>query len=110
MKQALIIRKDLELDKGKIAAQLAHAAILASDKSKYKKEWQERGAKKITLKAENLQELKEIYEEAKQNDLPVSLIKDAGLTQIPKGTITSIGIGPAPEKEIDPIIENLKLL
>ncbi|MDQ3883987.1 MAG: peptidyl-tRNA hydrolase, partial [Thermoproteota archaeon] len=35
---------------------------------------------------------------------------DKGLTQIPSGTITCIGIGPAPSDIVGRVTDNLKLL
>ena len=59
---------------------------------------------------ENLDLLLKIFNEAKSIGLVTELIKDAGLTEVPPGTITVLGIGPAPEEEIDKIVGDLKLL
>ncbi|MRN69055.1 MAG: peptidyl-tRNA hydrolase, partial [Nitrosopumilales archaeon] len=37
-------------------------------------------------------------------------VEDRGLTQIPAGTATCIGIGPAPTELIDRVTSRLKLL
>lgn len=110
MKQIIVVRKDLKLSKGKLAAQVAHAAVEAAEKSKWKKEWLKDMQKKSVLGCSNLEELMEIYNNAKERGLPVSLIKDAGRTEIPPGTTTCIGIGPAPEEYIDKVTGRLKLL
>lgn len=109
-KQAIIVRKDLKLSKGKLAVQVAHAALLAAEKSSWKKEWQEKGQKKIVLWCNDLKELLYLYGEAKKAHLPCALISDAGLTEIEPGTKTCLGIGPAPEEKIDKITGNLKLI
>lgn len=62
------------------------------------------------MKVENLDFLLKIFNEAKTIGLITELIKDAGLTEVPPGTITVLGIGPAPEEEIDKIVGDLKLL
>lgn len=109
LKQVIVVRKDLKLKKGKLAAQVAHASLSAAEKSRWKKEWMG-FQKKSVLKCENLDDLLEIYEDAKKNGLPTELISDAGRTQIPAGTVTCVGIGPAPEDEINKITGKLKLL
>jgi len=108
-KQAVVVRRDLGLSPGKLAAQVAHAAISAADKSRWKKDWLREGQKKSVLGVENLEELISIYNEAKNSGLPVELIQDLGKTEIPAGTKTCVGIGPAPEEEIDKVTGELKL-
>lgn len=109
-KQAIIVRKDLKLSKGKLAVQVAHAALLAAEKSPWKEEWQEEGQKKIVLWCNDLKELLSLYGEAKKMHLPCALISDAGLTEVEPGTKTCLGIGPAPEENIDKLTGNLKLI
>ena len=110
LKQAIIVRTDLKMDKGKIAAQVAHAAITAADKSIYKRQWMHIGQKKTVLKVSSEKELIKKFMEAKDAGLASALIIDAGHTQIPPGTKTCVGIGPAPEAEVDYITNELKLL
>ncbi len=108
MKQVIIIRKDLDLSKGKMAAQASHAAVNASnsvrkrEKNKWKR-WMEQGGKKIILKAESEKDLIELKELAEKRNLSTSLIKDAGYTEISSGTITALGIGPDEEEKIDDV-------
>src|SRR3989338_5976051 len=101
MKQAIIVRKDLELGKGKIAAQSSHASLEAYKKADddAKEEWESEGQKKIVLKCSNEKELLEIFMEAKKAKLPAALIIDAGHTQTEPGTKTAVGIGPAEDSE-----------
>ncbi len=107
-----MVRTDLDLGKGKLAAQVAHASLeaylRASEDSKRK--WLTEGQKKIVLKVENEERLVDIFEKAKRAGLPSTLIQDAGLTQIPPGTKTAVGIGPAEEERIDRITGELPLL
>ncbi len=110
LKQAIVVRKDLNLKKGKLAVQAAHAAVLAYKKSLYKEEWEKEGQKKIVLWCKDQRELMKIYQKAKTMKIPVVIVKDAGLTQIPPGTITCVGIGPDKEEKIDKITGNLKLI
>jgi len=110
LKQVMIIRKDLKLSTGKLAVQVAHASVTAAEKSKFKKDWLNYEQKKAVLKCEDLNELLNLFENAKRAGLPCALIRDAGHTEIPPGTITCVGIGPAPDKDIDNVTGDLKLL
>ncbi|HDH41022.1 MAG TPA: peptidyl-tRNA hydrolase [Candidatus Altiarchaeales archaeon] len=110
LKQVIVVRRDLKMSKGKLAAQVAHASVEAAEKSKWKREWLNGLQKKSVLGCKDLDELLDIYESAKEQKLSVSLIRDAGRTEIPPGTITCVGLGPAPEDEIDKITGRLKLL
>ena len=114
-KQVIVFRSDLKVGKGKIAAQAGHAAISAAqDAYVHHKKWWEawlfEGQRKIAVKVANEKELLELEEQAKELGLPNALIVDRGLTQIPEGTITCLGIGPAPEEKIDRLTGQLPLL
>jgi len=110
LKQVIVIRKDLKLGKGKLAAQVAHAAILASGKSSLKRKWIKEGQKKIVVWCKNLEELLLLYKKAEKKSIPIALVKDAGLTQVKKGTKTCIAIGPVSEEKIEKITGKLKLV
>ncbi len=112
-KLVIIVRGDVQMSKGKVAAQAAHAAVesvLRSDDSRALEAWRDSGAKKVVLKAANLQELYQIKEAAKTQGLTSALITDAGRTEIAPGTVTCLGIGPAKETDIDKVSGNLKFL
>ncbi len=111
-KQVIIIRKDLDLGKGKLVAQGAHASIGALRKVSEDVivEWEASGSKKIVLRANDMKELKQIENELKKAKVDYFLVKDGGLTQIKPGTHTAIGIGPISENKIDKITGKLKLL
>ncbi len=111
-KQAIVIRADLKLGKGKMAAQAAHASMAAyKNAGKTAAElWEKEGSKKVVLKVKGLKELLSVLSEAAEQGLSPALIKDAGLTQLSRPTITCLGIGPAEEKLIDRITGKLKLL
>jgi len=112
MKQVIVVRSDLKMGKGKLAAQVAHASIASFLKANFlvKRKWLKEGMKKIVLKVNSEKELLEIYEKAKNAKLPCEIIRDAGHTQLEPGTITALGIGPAEDEKIDKITGNLKLL
>ncbi len=113
--QVIVVRKDLDMKKGKIGAQCAHASLSSFLKSQEKKwgsgwqEWLDEGMQKIVLKAKDENELLQLYNEIK-NKFPCTLITDAGHTQVSPGTKTCIGIGPAKESELKKYTGHLKLL
>ncbi len=112
IKQVVVVRNDLKMSKGKIAAQVSHASVecmLRSHKDLVD-EWRMQGMKKVVLKVENLDELRKINTEAEDAGLATSFITDAGHTEVKPGTITCLGIGPEDEKKIDKITGKLKML
>lgn len=111
-KQVILVRQDLKLPKGKLAAQAAHAsveAVLRSDK-KLVTAWRTEGMAKIVLKVKDEKELLSYLQQAKDAELTTALITDAGKTVIAPGTRTCVGIGPDKEKKIDEITGKLALL
>jgi peptidyl-tRNA hydrolase, PTH2 family len=111
-KQVILVRNDLKLSKGKLAAQVSHASVEATLNSSKQKvfNWRSKGMKKVILKVENLKELLKYQRLAKREKLVASIIKDAGKTEIPAGTITCLGIGPDKEEIISKITSRLKIL
>lgn len=136
-KQILVVRKDLNMRKGKIASQCAHASMKAIldymvDDTTYNSPMQEKEIKvkhlwldkgtpiedwingrftKICVSVDSEAELLEVYNNAKSVGLICALITDAGLTEfngVP--TKTCCAIGPAWSDEVDKITGHLKLL
>lgn len=112
MKQAIVVRSDLKMSRGKLAVQVAHAAVSAAERvAKAKlKEWRKAGQKKIVLKVRNADELVKLREKCKKLGIAHYLVADAGLTELTPGEITCLGIGPDEENKIDKIIGSLPLL
>ncbi len=115
MKQAIVVRTDIKMGKGKLAAQAAHASLSAAEqasarRSQWYAEWKEGGQAKIVLKVQSEGELEDLFQKAKSSGLPAAVIQDRGLTQLEPGTTTCVGIGPAPDEEIDRVTGRLKLL
>ena len=114
IKQVIVVRTDLDMGKGKIAAQVGHACVLGaehvrkSNSSWFMKWWN--GQEKVVVKVSSLKELEKIRDGAIELALPWSEVTDAGHTQIAPGTTTCISLGPAPEDLIDKITGELTLL
>lgn len=114
IKQVIVVRDDLKLGKGKLCAQIAHAALAGYKKVKEKNpaitsKWEEHGGKKVVVRVSDERGMVELYQKAKRK-IPCSLIKDAGLTQVAPGTITCFSIGPWYEDEVDRFTKELRLL
>jgi PTH2 family peptidyl-tRNA hydrolase len=116
-KQVIVLRKDLNMRKGKMVAQGAHAslgAVLENQKLKEDadtKAWLEGRFVKICVGVDSEEELLQIYEQANELGLNCSLIEDAGFTEfdgVP--TNTAVAVGPGLPDEVDKITGNLRLL
>ena len=114
-KMIIVTRIDLKLSPGKLAAQVAHAAVECSletkkTNSKWFNKWQAGGAKKAVVKVESEQDFYLLKEKAEKLKMVAHIVEDAGHTEIPAGTITVLGIGPAPDNIIDQVTGDLPLL
>jgi len=127
VKQIIVLRKDLNMRKGKMVAQGSHASLAAllnlMDKSNPDiytlnlkshpavKTWLNVKFTKICVSVDSEAELLEIHGKAVTAGLPTALIKDAGDTEF-KGvpTLTCCAVGPALVEEVDKITANLSLL
>lgn len=112
MKQVILVREDLKLPKGKLAAQVGHASLEAALKTERRKldDWRFEGGKKIVLKVADEKELLKYKQLCEDEGLKTALIRDAGHTVLQSGTITCLGVGPDEEKKIDAITGKLKML
>lgn len=109
-KQVILVRDDLKLPKGKLAAQVAHASVGAMIKS-HKDDidrWRKEGMKKVVLRVKDLEELLSYKKLAEDAGLMSSIIEDAGHTVVEPGTITCLGIGPDKEEKVDKVTGKLK--
>jgi len=129
-KQVIVVRKDLNMRKGKIAAQVAHASIkvffdrmtAVSETEEGHQiyhgiytpemiEWKNGIFTKIVVSVDSEEELLEIYSKAKSDNVPCSLIQDNGLTEFHNvPTYTCVAIGPAYEDVVSKYTGHLKLL
>jgi PTH2 family peptidyl-tRNA hydrolase len=106
---------DLNMSRGKIAVQVAHGSVSAAEQTRVNKQeiwraWLREGQKKVAVKVASEEEILELRRKAVSHSLPHALIRDAGMTELPPGTLTVIGIGPAKTETIDEVTGELKLL
>lgn len=114
-KLVVVTRDDLKLSAGKLAVQVAHASVSCAVECRRKhtrwySKWYQEGQKKVVVRAANLAELKELENKAAKFGLTTYLVSDAGLTEVPSGTVTCLGIGPGPNDEVDRVTGQLPLL
>lgn len=131
IKQVLVLRKDLNMRKGKMTAQGSHASmasIFGRDKARVQEHdngtftlsftltadeyhWFNVLSAKIVVGVNSEAELMDVYNQAVAMDLPVALIQDAGLTEFGGvKTYTAVGIGPVEAHLVDQITGSLTLL
>jgi len=114
-KMVIVTRTNLNLSKGKLAVQVAHAAVACAletkkENSKWFNKWKIEGAKKAVVKVENEKDFYLLKDKADDLKIVSNIISDAGLTEVPPGTKTVLGIGPAPSNLIDKVTGDLPLL
>lgn len=133
VKQYIIVRTDLPMNAGKLAAQAGHAVMkVFFDKfehtkvvdkvgenpedvflfrpSEEEKRWIKGKFTKITKKVKNESQLLKVYEQAKAAKLNVSLVKDAGLYGLDGENFTCIAVGPNYVEDCEPVVGKLRLL
>lgn len=134
-KQMIVMRRDLKMRKGKIAAQAGHACVsatlqalvahklidrvsvmsghlelLSNDQYSPLVQWFEKGEAKVCVYVDSKEELLKIAEEGHKEGFIVALIRDAGITEFHgKPTLTCLAFEPLFAKQIDPITGDLPL-
>ncbi|KAM3498431.1 hypothetical protein MY10362_008246 [Beauveria mimosiformis] len=120
-KLVLVVRTDLGMTKGKIAAQCSHATLACykaladnpdpdSTERKMLARWEKYGQAKIAVQVKSQDDMLQLCRKARGMGLTAEVVKDAGRTQIEAGSMTVLGVGPAPRSLIDEVTGHLKLL
>lgn len=114
-KLVVAVRRDLDMGKGKIAVQVGHASVTSAEETRRQhpewwKDWFNEGQCKVVVKISSESELHELRRKAEELGIASAIIQDRGLTQVPPGTPTCVGMGPAPAELIDKITGTLPLL
>jgi PTH2 family peptidyl-tRNA hydrolase len=112
MKQVIVVNRSLSLPKGKLAAQVAHAAVGAfvAASAQAQVDWLQVGMPKIVVYAAEADALVQLEQAARERQIPAYLVHDAGRTVLAAGTITCLGLGPAPAAIIDGLTGELSLV
>jgi len=113
-KLVLVVRNDLRMGRGKVAAQCSHATLACFQKSLEKiphivDTWFAGGQAKVVCRCDSADDLEYLRREAKDRGLTTCLIRDADRTRIEAGCRTVLGIGPAPSRLVNDIIRHLRL-
>ena len=114
-KMVLVLRGELRLTAGKAAVQAAHAAVILTRTAERRDAatldaWLAEGQKKIALVVPTLAALENLERAARGKRITTVWVEDAGLTEVPPGTRTCLGLGPSPASEIDAVTGDLPLL
>lgn len=119
-KMVIVVRKDLNMRKGKIAAQVGHAVmkscidVLRRDNlflSELEHEWFWGLSTKIVVGIDTEAELIELIMRADEVGIKTYPITDAGKTEFHgEPTLTCAAFGPALPDDIDVLTKDLKLL
>ncbi|KAI1639331.1 peptidyl-tRNA hydrolase PTH2-domain-containing protein [Biscogniauxia mediterranea] len=129
-KLVLVVRTDLGMTKGKIAAQCSHATLAcykalsqragagagagagddAAAAASILRRWERLGQAKIAVQVKSEAELLGLMSRARGLGLAAEVIQDAGRTQIDPGSLTVLGVGPGPRSLVDQVTDGLKLL
>ncbi|CBF85966.1 aminoacyl-tRNA hydrolase PTH2 [Aspergillus nidulans FGSC A4] len=116
VKLVLVVRTDLGMTKGKIAAQCSHATLACykylvanPSTSTILRRWERQGQAKIALQIKSEEEMQLLQAQAVSLGLCARVIQDAGRTQIASGSRTVLGI-LGPKSVVDTVTGHLKLL
>jgi PTH2 family peptidyl-tRNA hydrolase len=114
-KMVIVIRRDIKMSPGKMAVQVAHAAVNCAlscrkNNDKWFKAWYREGQKKVVVKASSLSQLHQLKAISEGLGLETSLVQDAGRTEVEPGTVTCLGVGPGPSPEVNKVTGSLPLL
>jgi len=114
-KLVLVVRTDLGMTSGKIAAQCSHATLacykaLTKSNPSLLRHWERTGQTKVALRCDSEDDLDLLEASARSLNLCARSIHDAGRTQIAAGSRTVLGIGPGPARLVSQVTGKLRLL
>ena len=108
----LFVNKKLGMSPGKLAAQVAHAACLAQRGSSDEliDAWYEYGFyTKLVMEARDEMHLTNIQKYLSDREIKSFLVIDEGRTEIPKHSVTTLGVEVVDKNVLGPIFAEFKL-
>lgn len=135
-KQMIVMRRDLKMRKGKIAAQAGHACVEAVLMALVREgrgadvrasegwtwlehnegdvtpltDWFDAGVAKVCVYVDSEEELLDLADRGRELGLAVALVRDAGHTEFHgEPTYTCLAFEPLPAETIDPLTGDLPL-
>lgn len=113
-KMVLVVRSDLNMSVGKVAAQCSHAAValykrLVLGNPNLLADWEHEGQKKVVVSCKSEEELNTLEKKAISISLPCHTIKDAGRTEVAPGSKTVLVV-LGPDYIVDQVTGSLSLL
>lgn len=116
-KIVLVIRNDLNMSEGKIVSQTSHAVADLIMNNEHSSPlywelfdlWSQTGMKIVTLCCDSQDQITRIENTCKELKVPHTVVRDAGRTQVPEGSVTCMGIGPLAEQTAKKLTGNLAL-
>lgn len=122
-KQVIVMRKDLNMRKGKMVAQGAHASIAwlthlvqaggnaAEDMTDAQFAWVHGAFTKVCVGVDSEAELLAVVDAANAAEVPCTLVRDAGFTEFHGvETNTCCSVGPDWNERVDAVTGSLRLL
>lgn len=115
LKMVIAVRQDIQMNKGKTAAQVAHAAggCLEDVSARHPivNQWLRSGQSKVVVKCNDLTQLLALQNLSDITGIMSHVVTDSGKTvfgDIP--TVTCIAIGPDTVEQVNLVTQGLKLL
>ena len=109
MKQAIIVRNDLDISVGKLVAQACHASAKATAEAQ-NRGVQASGFENKVVVHTDLDGLEKKQRQAAEEEVLFVPVRDAGRTEVEPSTLTAVAIGPAPDSQVNSITGDLPLL
>lgn len=111
-KLAVVVRNDIVMTTGKLAAQVGHAVhdAVTRCKAEILESWEADGSMIVVLEERSEAGLRSVEATARTAGVAVHDVQDEGLTEVESGTWTALAVGPDNVDRIDSVTGRLRLL